>query len=50
MQEVFDSIVVAQAKTTSPLEAAAEIARQLASTDLAMVLVFVSRFMTLLFL
>jgi hypothetical protein len=39
-----NSIVVAQAKTAGPLEAAKEISRQLASTNFAMVLVFVSPF------
>ncbi|QPF85237.1 FIST C-terminal domain-containing protein [Bradyrhizobium genosp. L] len=39
-----DSIVVAQAKTTGPRQAADEIARQLATTELAMVTVFVSPF------
>ncbi|WP_050384049.1 FIST N-terminal domain-containing protein [Bradyrhizobium pachyrhizi] len=37
-----DSIVVVQAKTDGPREAAAEIARQLAGADLAMLVVFVS--------
>ena len=39
-----DSIVVAQAKAAGPLEAAEEIARQFASSELAMVVVFVSPF------
>ena len=39
---VADSIVVAQAKTAGPREAAEEISRQLASLDLAMIIVFVS--------
>jgi hypothetical protein len=41
---VGDSIVVAQAKTVGPREAAEEISRQLASLDLAMIIVFVSPF------
>jgi hypothetical protein len=41
---VADSIVVAHAKSVGPLEAAAEISRQLASLDLAMIVVFVSPF------
>jgi hypothetical protein len=40
----FDSIIVAQAKTAEPAEAAIEISRQFASKDLAMILVFVSPF------
>jgi hypothetical protein len=39
-----DSIVVAQAKTGSALDAAREIARQLSPADLAMIVVFVSPF------
>lgn len=39
-----DSIVVVQAKTNGPREAADEIARQLAAADLAMLVVFVSPF------
>lgn len=39
-----DSIVVAQAKADGPREAAEEIARQLGSADLAMLVVFVSPF------
>ncbi|WP_298254887.1 FIST N-terminal domain-containing protein [Bradyrhizobium sp.] len=39
-----DSIVVAQAKTAEPLEAAQSIAQQFAATNLAMVVVFVSPF------
>jgi hypothetical protein len=39
---VADSIVVAQAKAAGPFAAAKEIAQQLASLDLAMVIVFVS--------
>lgn len=41
---VTDSIVVAQAKAAGPLQAAEDIARQFASADLAMVVVFVSPF------
>ena len=41
---VGDSIVVAQTKTVGPREAAEEISRQLASLDLAMIIVFVSPF------
>ena len=41
---VADSIVVAQAKAAGPLEAAEDIARQFASADLAMAVVFVSPF------
>ena len=41
---IRDSIVVAQAKTVGPREAAEEISRQLASLDLAMIIVFVSPF------
>jgi len=40
----IESIVVAQAKTAGPREAASEIAQQFASTNLAMVVVFVSPF------
>lgn len=39
-----DSIVVVQAKTDGPRQAADEIARQLAAADLAMLVVFVSPF------
>jgi aromatic ring-opening dioxygenase catalytic subunit (LigB family) len=41
---VADRIVVAQAKTAGPREAAEEISRQLASLDLAMIIVFVPHF------
>ena len=41
---VGDGIVVAQAKTVGPREAAEELSRQLASLDLAMIIVFVSPF------
>jgi len=41
---VADSIVVAQAKAAGPFAAAKEISRQLASVNLAMVVVFVSPF------
>jgi len=41
---VGDSIVVAQAKTVGPREAAGEISRQLHLLDLAMIIVFVSPF------
>jgi hypothetical protein len=41
---IRDSIVVAQAKTVGPREAAEEVSRQLASLDLAMIIVFVSPF------
>src|SRR5262245_20425502 len=41
---VAESIVVAQAKATSPREAAEDIASQLASAELAMIVVFVSPF------
>ena len=41
---VSDGIVVAQTKAVGPREAAEEISRQLASLDLAMIVVFVSPF------
>jgi len=41
---VTDSIVAAQVKATGPVEAAEDIARQFASSELAMIVVFVSPF------